>query len=89
MKEEKRLRGKLYRETVKKLIGVCVEKMPGTLYDKFYCDELVKKYPTKDVLDELITKVENIVTDGKDINDVVIEFLTIAGDKARLEKVSQ
>ena len=85
-KEAKKLRGKIYRETVKKLIAVCLEKMPGTLYDKFYCDELVKKYPTKDVLDELILKVEGINTEGKTSDQVVIEFLTLNGDTARLEK---
>ena len=60
--------------------------MPGTLYDKFYCDELVKKYPTKDVLDELITQVEAIATENKSTHEVVIEFLTLVGDKAKLEK---
>jgi len=47
-KEIKKALGKIYREGVKKLIGICVEKMPGTLFDKFYVDELVKKFPLKD-----------------------------------------
>ena len=63
--------------------------MPGTLYDKFYCDELVKKYPTKEVLDELIEKVEKIPTEGRTTQEVVIEFLTTVGDNKRLEKETQ
>ena len=88
-KEAKKLRNKLYRETVKKLIGVCAEKMPGTLYDKFYCDELVKKYPTKEVLDEFIQKVEAISIENKSTTECVIEFLTLAGDQKNIEKESK
>jgi len=44
-KEAKKLAGRKYRQTVKDLIAYCVEKMPGTNYDKYYIDELVKKYP--------------------------------------------
>ena len=43
-KEAKRLAGQKYRATVKDLIAICVENMPGTNYDKFYVDELVKRY---------------------------------------------
>lgn len=47
-KEAKKIAGRKYRQTVKDLIAFCVEKMPGTNYDKYYIDELVKKYPTQD-----------------------------------------
>ena len=43
--------------------------MPGTKYDKFYVEVLVKKYPTQPQIDELIKKVENINSKNKD--DVV------------------
>ena len=43
-KELKRIAGKKYRETVKMLAAYCEEKMPGTKFDKFYVDELVKKH---------------------------------------------
>jgi len=34
--------------------------MPGTRYDRFYIDELVKKYPKQDQLDDLIAKIKAI-----------------------------
>lgn len=36
---------KQYRESTKQLLEICTEKMPGTKYDRFYVEELVKKYP--------------------------------------------
>lgn len=38
----------------------CEEKMPGTKFDKFFVDELVKKYAKQDVLDELFNKIRDI-----------------------------
>ena len=34
--EDKKAAQKLFRESVKKLIEICIEKMAGTKYDKFY-----------------------------------------------------
>lgn len=40
--------------------------MPGTTYDKFYCESLIKKYPKQEQLDELIIKVSAIEADSVD-----------------------
>lgn len=69
--DDKKAAQKLYRESVKKLTEICVNKMPGTKYDKFYVEVLVKKYPTQPQIDELIKKVENIKSKNKNIDDVV------------------
>ena len=34
--------------------------MPGTRFDKFFIDELVKKYPKQDVLDKLVESIKAI-----------------------------
>jgi GTP1/Obg family GTP-binding protein len=43
-KEERKQINKKYRETVKDIVKYCEEKMPGSRYDRFYVDEMVKKY---------------------------------------------
>lgn len=43
--EEFKQKQKQHKETTKALIAFCVEKMPNTNYDRFYVEELVKKYP--------------------------------------------
>lgn len=53
-KEAVKVAQKLYRQTVKQLIDLCAEKMPGTKYDKFHCESLIKKYRQQDQLDGLI-----------------------------------
>jgi len=50
----------IYKTAQKALIAYCEERMPGTKYDRFYIDELVKKYPKQEALDALIEKVKAI-----------------------------
>jgi DnaJ family protein C protein 2 len=50
----------LYKAAQKDLIAFCEEKMTGTKYDRFYVDELVKKYPKQEQLDGLIIKIKAI-----------------------------
>jgi hypothetical protein len=42
------------------LVAYCEEKMTGTKYDRFYIDELIKKYPKQEQLDSLIVKIKSI-----------------------------
>jgi len=44
-KEKKRLARAQYKVTHKELVVHCEANMQGTRYDRFYVDELVKKYP--------------------------------------------
>lgn len=89
-KEAKKLAGQKYRATVKELIAICVENMPGTNYDKFYVDELVKRYMQQEALDALIEQVKAI---GKQptVEEYIPKFLDIVETehmkKARLEKL--
>lgn len=39
------------------MIAFCTEKMPETKYDRFYVEELVKKYPKLDDLETFFNKV--------------------------------
>lgn len=59
-KELKKIANRKYRETVKVLIAHCEEHMPETNYDRFYLDELVKKYPKQEDLDALVDAVKGI-----------------------------
>jgi len=34
--------------------------MPGTKFDKFYVEEMVKKYPKQESLDELVSRIKAI-----------------------------
>ena len=89
LKEEKKLAGQKYRATVKELIAICVENMPGTNYDKFYVDELVKRFSQQDALDELIATIKKIGQQPS-VPEYVTKFLDIVeteNDRAkRLEK---
>jgi DnaJ homolog subfamily C member 2 len=88
-KEAKKLAGQKYRATVKDLITICVENMPETNYDKFYVDELVKRYPQQEQLDELISQVKAIGSQPS-VAEFVSKFLdlveTEADKQKRLEK---
>lgn len=85
-KEAKKIAGRKYRATVKELIAFCGEKMPGTNYDRFYIDELVKKYPYQENLDALFESVRQI--EATSVEDYVDKFLGMV-DKERLAKVKK
>lgn len=57
------------------MIAFCTEKMPGTNYDRFYIEEMIKKYPKLKDLDEFFNKVVQISAIDKDV--FIKEFLTI------------
>lgn len=39
------------------MINFCTEKMPNTSYDKYYVEDLVKKYPKLEDLQDFLEKV--------------------------------
>lgn len=57
VKEEKMMVMKKRKEGIKEFIGVCEEVVPGSKYDKFFCEEFVKKLKKNEEIDELITKI--------------------------------
>lgn len=76
---------KLYRQSCKKLVELCTEKMPGTNYDRFYCETLVKKYPKQEQLDGLIEKMAAIEADSVDA--FIEQFkLLVDADAAKKEE---
>jgi len=59
--------------------------MPGTTYDKFYCESLVKKYPKQEQLDSLIEKISAIEADSVDA--FIEQFkLVVDADAAKKEE---
>ena len=54
--------------------------MPGTNYDRFYVDELVKKYKEQEALEALIEKIKSI--EATTCEDFVKDFLMIVDTKA-------
>lgn len=65
---------------MKQIAQYCTEKMPGTKYDRFYVDELVKKYPKQEDLEALFEKIKNISASNTD--DFVKDFLMLVDAKA-------
>lgn len=64
--------------------------MPGTNYDKFYVDELVKRYMGQEAIDGLINSVKAIPKQ-KNVDDYVNKFLDLVETEhmknARMEKI--
>jgi ribosomal protein L19E len=48
------------REKIGALITISREKMPNTKYDKFYMEELAKKFKSDDHLEEFLEEVKQI-----------------------------
>ena len=85
-KEAKKLANQKYRASVKELVALCVENMPGTKYDKFYVDELIKKYPKQEDIDELISKIKEIAAGGNSGQDFIDKFLELVESEADRKK---
>lgn len=84
-KEAVKAAQKKYRQSCKHLVELCNEKMPGTTYDKFYCESLVKKYPQQEQLDSLIEKIIAIEADSVDA--FIEQFkLVVDADAAKKEE---
>ena len=49
--------------------------MPGTKFDKFYVEEMVKKYPKQESLDELVSRIKAIESKSAEefINDILYQ----------------
>ena len=61
--------------TCKTLSELCESKMPGTRYDKFFVETLVKKYPGQEKLEGLLKQVEEL--QGDTVEEVVVAFKKI------------
>jgi len=46
--------------------------MPGTKFDKFFIEVLVKKYPKQEALDELVAQIKSI--ESKSVEDFIDQF---------------
>lgn len=49
------------------MLELCVEKMPGTRFDKIFVEGLVPKYPKQEQLDDLISRIEAIEAENSDM----------------------
>ena len=70
--DQVRQAAKHYKETTKKLLEICGEKLPGTRFDKFFVEGLIPKYPKQEQLDDLIGRIDAIETD--DAQQYRVEF---------------
>lgn len=50
VKEEKRQTAINYKQKVKELIELCQTKLPGTTYDKFWVESIIKRFSTLETL---------------------------------------
>lgn len=64
------------RQSAKALLDMCLKRMPGTKYDKFYCEELIKKVKTIEKMQEITEKLSAIPED-EPVSNVVEKFLEI------------
>jgi len=63
--------------------------MEGTNYDKFYVDELVKRYPTQEQLDALIATIKEIGAQPS-VPEYVEKFLAIVEtEKERTKRLEK
>ena len=74
--EEKKNKQKLMRQSAKALLEMCLKRMPGTKYDKFYCEELIKKVKTTEKMQEITEKLAAI-PESEPVPAVVEQFLVI------------
>lgn len=76
--------GRKYRMSFKALVELCVTNMPGTNYDKFWCETIVKKYPKQEQLDALIEEVAAIEADS--VEAFVEEIKVVVDADARKKR---
>jgi hypothetical protein len=60
--EAKKERARVFKVKVKELIELCQAKLPGTRYDKFWVQTLIKKYNTSDKLAQVTDLLASIDT---------------------------
>ncbi len=73
------------REVIKEFIRLCEEKMPGTKYDRYFCDEYAKKIKKTEDIEEIISKL-NTFTPGKEALDNFEEITMGKEKKAEMER---
>jgi len=61
-----------YKQRVKDLIELCQAKLPGTRYDKFWVESLLKKYNTVEKMNSIVDALNAV-----DPNLPPAEFLTV------------
>ena len=47
------------KEAVRDLIVACVEKLPGTNYDRFFAEEFAKKLRTVEIIESVTQRMRN------------------------------
>jgi len=67
------------RQSAKALLDMCLKRMPGTKYDKFYCEELIKKVKTTEKMQEITEKLA-AVPESEPVPAVVEKFLEIVAN---------
>jgi DnaJ family protein C protein 2 len=72
------------REVIKEFISTCVAKMPGTKYDRFFCEEFVKKLKKTEDIQDLIAKLNTF--SSKEAFDNFEEMTMTKEKKAELER---
>lgn len=77
-KEDKKLAGKLYRDTTKAIVELCKSNMPGSKFDRFYLDEKFKKYQSQEDVGTLLADLTKVFElNHLDHLDTEMEFLGI------------
>jgi len=61
---------------------MCVLRMPNTKYDKFYCEELVKKLKTIEKIQETHDRLKAI-PENDPLDTVVVKFLEIVDNMTK------
>ena len=54
LKEERRLIAIGYKQKVKDLIELCQVKLPGTTYDKFWVESIIKRYSSTETIQPIL-----------------------------------
>lgn len=87
--EAKKERARVFKAKVKDLIELCQAKLPGTRYDKFWVQTIIKKYNTTEKLSQVYDLMS--ATDTDDLQSFEAAFNNLnaseseAAERARLE----
>lgn len=72
-----------YKQKVKDLIELCQVKLPGTTYDKFWVESIIKRYSTSETLQPILTFLETC--ESKNAFDEFMEDIKLSQED-RLKK---
>ena len=87
VKEEKRLVAINFKQKVKELIELCQFKLPGTTYDKFWVESILKRFSTLETLSPIFDFLTNC--DSKSDFDEYMQDLLLSQEERQKKQIEK